>query len=192
MDSEYWQVVWKNFKSGDREAFKIIYNEFIDSLFSYGFKITSDRDLVKDSIQDLFIDVYTYGSTLNKPASLEFYLFKTLKRIMIRKLIEQKKYTSDKEVKNIFDLDFSVEDGVFVEEIDGNISVLRNELSHLKPTKQELIFLKFNSGLTYKEIGTLLDVRPNTVKKQIYRILDHLRKKMAPEIIVILLVCFIA
>ena len=84
---KYWQVIWERFKAGDRNAFETIYNEFIDVLYAYGAKITPNKNLLEDSIQDLFIDIYRYGSKLRKPEYLEFYLFKSLKRIIIKKII---------------------------------------------------------------------------------------------------------
>ncbi len=84
-DKEYWQFIWDKFRNGDTQAFETIYTEFIDVLFAYGSKITNNKDLLEDAIQDVFINIYTYGKKLRKPELLEFYLFKTLKRILIRK-----------------------------------------------------------------------------------------------------------
>ena len=190
IDVEYWELIWKNFKAGDRDAFKTIYNEFVDALFSYGAKITSDRDLIKDSIQDLFIDVYTYGTALRKPESLEFYLYKALKRIIIRKLVEKNKHLSVQELREEFDLSFSIEENVFDEESELFLKKLQEEITHLVPESRELIFLKFNSGLTYVEIGQLFDIKPNTAKKQVYRILDKLRARMGNEIMVLFRMCW--
>nr|WP_321353946.1 sigma-70 family RNA polymerase sigma factor [uncultured Draconibacterium sp.] len=189
IDAEYWQLVWNKFKSGDQSAFKTIYYEFSDSLFSYGARFTSDRELLKDAIQDLFINVYTYGSNLKKPELLEFYLFKTLKRIIIRKLSEKQKYSSIQEIPSIFNLIFSIEEESFSEEDDEAIQLLQQEVSELKPSKRELLFLKFNSNLSYVEIGKLLDLKPDTVKKQVYRILKQLRRKIGAEIAAFLLIC---
>lgn len=189
IDAEYWRVVWKNFKAGDQLAFKTIYNEFVDVLFSYGSRFSSDRDLIKDAIQDLFIDVYAYGSNLRKPESLEFYLYKSLKRIIFRKLAEKNRYASVQEFKDSFELKFTVEEELFDDMTDESLQKLKNEISHLRPEKRELLFLKFNSGLTYKEIGNLLDIKPNTAKKRIYRILEHLKTKLHNEIIVLLTIC---
>ncbi|WP_319271268.1 sigma-70 family RNA polymerase sigma factor [uncultured Draconibacterium sp.] len=189
IDAEYWQLVWNKFKSGDQSAFKTIYNEFSDSLFSYGARFTTDRELIKDSIQDLFINVYTYGSNLKKPELLEFYLFKTLKRIIIKKLVEKKQYSSIQEFPAIFNLFFSIEEESFDEDDDHTIKLLQKEISELKPSKRELLFLKFNSNLTYVEIGKLMDLKPNTVKKQVYRILNQLRKKIGDEIKIFFLMC---
>lgn len=189
IDAEYWQLVWNKFKSGDQTAFKTIYNEFSDSLFSYGARFTSDRELLKDAIQDLFVNVYTYGSNLKKPELLEFYLFKTLKRIIIRKLSEKQHYSSIQEVPSLFNLIFSIEEESFSEENDEAIQLLQREVSELKPSKRELLFLKFNSNLSYVEIGKLLDLKPDTVKKQVYRILKQLRRKIGAEVAVFWLMC---
>lgn len=190
IDTEYWQVTWTNFKAGDRNAFKIIYNEFVDALFSYGSRFTSDQNLIKDAIQDLFIDVYTYGSVLRKPESLEFYLYKSLKRIIFRKLVEKNKYSSVQEMEQFFDLRFSIEEEFSDDLMEEAHKKLRDEISELSPQKRELLFLKFNSGMTYKEIGKILNIKSNTVKKQIYRILDKLRAQLGNDIIVLLTICW--
>lgn len=189
IDSEYWQLIWKNFKEGDRNAFQTIYNEFIHSLYSYGSRITNDKELIKDSIQDTFIDVYTYGSTLRKPELLEFYLFKSLKRQIIRKLIERSKYTSNLELLDNFSLKFSIEDEIIDEEVDWQLKELQEIIKGLDKLKRELLFLKFNSGLSYIEIGKLLDIKPNTVKKQVYRILKDIRKKLNGNLLLFLVLC---
>jgi len=84
-NKEYWQLVLSKFKTGDRNSFEEIYNEFSDQLFAYGAKITSDRELLKDCIQDLFIDLYKYNPSIKNPELLEFYLYKSLKRLIIKK-----------------------------------------------------------------------------------------------------------
>ena len=53
-DKEYWQIIWENFKAGDRQAFETIYSEFIDRMFAYGSKITRNHALLEDTIQDFF------------------------------------------------------------------------------------------------------------------------------------------
>lgn len=66
-DKKYWANVLFRFKSGDRLAFEEIYSEYVDTLFAYGSKITNNKELIQDSIQDLFIDMYKYKINLEKP-----------------------------------------------------------------------------------------------------------------------------
>jgi len=175
---KYWQQVWDKFKAGDRYAFETIYNEFVDSLYAYGSKITSNKDLLEDSIQDLFIDIYKYGSKLKKPEYLEFYLFKTLKHIIFRKIKESRKLDLTNDSFEAFNLKFSLEEVSEKEILEKNIKLLQNEIKNLDDQKRELLFLKFNSGLTYKEIGEMLDLKPDTVKKQVQRLLKHIQNEL--------------
>lgn len=175
---KYWKLIWEKFKAGDRQAFETIYNEFVDVLYAYGSKITSNKSLIEDSIQDLFIDIYRYGSKLRKPEYLEFYLFKSLKRIIIKKLKENRKMDLTNDSFEQFNLKFSLEEVAEKEILEKNIQLLQNEIKTLDAKKRELLFLKFNSGLTYNEIGEMLDMKPDTVKKQVQRLLKYIQKEL--------------
>ena len=51
-------IVWESFKLGDKEAFAYLYNLYVEILFRYGTKLCKDEGLVKDSIQEVFLDLY--------------------------------------------------------------------------------------------------------------------------------------
>ncbi len=176
-NKEYWQIIWEKFRSGNRGAFETIYNEFIDALFSYGSRITSDKALLEDAIQDLFVDIYSYGSVLRKPESLEYYLFITLKRIIYKKLKEKNRFSHPEHLVEQFELTFEIEANE-QEIADDCLKKLRTELQNLDVKKRELLFLKFNSGLTYKEIGRFVKQSPGAVKKQVYRLLNTIRNNL--------------
>lgn len=190
-DRDYWELVWNKFREGDRRAFETIYNEFSDGLYAYGSKITSDCEMLKDCIQDVFIDIYKYGSDLRNPGSLEFYLFKTLKRNIIRKIKEQRGTEFTDIHSSTFQLKFELEERSERDELlDEELLQLQDQLKSLNPTQRELLFLKFNSGLSYVDIGKILDLKPDTVKKQVYRLLDYLRNRMSNNPIELLFIYF--
>lgn len=178
-NKEYWQTVWMSFKNGDRRAFEIIYNYFVDVLYAYGSKMTSDKSLLEDAIQDVFIDAYVYGKSLRQPEYLEFYLFKILKHNIIRKYKENNRFILDEDPVTHFDFKFIIEE---IEKDEFEIEkpfllLLQQEIKKLNAQKRELLFLRFHSGLTYIEIGKLLHLNPDTAKKQVQRLLKLLRKK---------------
>ena len=49
--------LWQDFQTGSESAFAAIYKKIAGLLYSYGLKIVSDNESVKDSIQDLFIEL---------------------------------------------------------------------------------------------------------------------------------------
>ena len=174
----YMVATWSRFKSGDRYAFEEIYSEFIDDLFAYGIKISNNRELVKDSIQDLFIDLYRYEIDLKKPESLEFYLYKSLKTNILKKVNKNRKTKSFEETDSVeFDLTLDTEQRFIQVETDMVIrQKMQQVLNDLKPKSRELLFYKFNSNLSYEEIGELTGLKPDSAKKQIYRIVKRLRE----------------
>ncbi len=179
-DRNQWAEIWNRFREGDRHAFSEIYEEFIDTLFAYGSKITSNRELLKDCIQDVFFNLYRYNLNLNHPEYLEFYLFRSLRNEIIRKVRKQKQESAlTDEGMFLFDLRFQAEQDAFDPETDEmRTDALRQILQSLDPQKRELLFLKFSTGLNNTEIGEMLGLNPETVKKQIYRLLQSLRSQI--------------
>jgi len=181
---DYWQLLWLKFKDGDRDSFGEIYHEFADKLFSYGSKIASDRELLKDCIQDLFVDLYKYRPDLRNPELLEFYLYKSLKRLIIRRLQKDRLLESIHPASNSFELTFNAElDGYQDDSKNEQMELLQKALKSLDEKKRELLFLKFDSELSYLEIGLLLNMKPETAKKQVYRIVRHLHRNFGSTIL---------
>jgi len=184
-DRNQWVDVWRRFRLGDRFAFSEIYEEFADVLFAYGIKITSDRELVKDCIQDLFYNIYRYNIKLQQPEYLEFYLFRSLKNDLIRK-IKNKNQQSSLNDENVvlFDLKFLAEHENHEHESDElRIEALRKILETISPQKREMLFLKFSTGLNYAEIGEIVGMKADAVKKQVYRTLDDLRDRFGDKLL---------
>ena len=189
-DRFHWLEVWSRFRTGNRDAFGEIYEEFIDSLFAYGSKITRDRELVKDCIQDIFIDLERLNPNLHHPEYIEFYLFKSLRNSILHRFKESKKTDSlPIQEMAVFGLQFNIEQEESDLESDRlRIEKLKSILQTLDPQKRELLFLKFSTGLNYSEIGQLLEMNPDTVKKQVYRTLDHLRNKFGSQLMELLVI----
>src|SRR5690606_8546278 len=78
--------VWQNFIAGDSLAFKLIYEHQIDGLYDYGCRYTQDRALIKDCIQDLFIELNHYKSSLSPEVNIKAYLFTSLRRKLFNQI----------------------------------------------------------------------------------------------------------
>ena len=68
-----------------------IYNQTVQELFRYGLLYTSDRELVKDCIHDVFVKIYTNRAKLTPTDNIIAYLMVTLKNTLFNAL----KKTSD-------------------------------------------------------------------------------------------------
>src|SRR5262245_24498141 len=77
-------ALWTAFRMGDEKALVSIFDRFTKLLYNYGYKIVREEDVVKDAIQDLFIELWKNRETLGDTTSIKFYLFKSLRRKLIR------------------------------------------------------------------------------------------------------------
>ncbi|MCD8164698.1 MAG: hypothetical protein LUE93_00260 [Bacteroides sp.] len=72
--------IWNDFRSGNQKAFSLLYEYYFDILYRYGMKFVSDENIVKDSIQDLFIKIYNNRDNLSSTTEPKFYLLFSLKK----------------------------------------------------------------------------------------------------------------
>ena len=79
LNIENQQQVWDRFREGDDTAYSLIYKEYAHVMFSFGMRFTTDRELVKDCIQDIFVKLYSKRQQLNSTGSIKFYLLVAMK-----------------------------------------------------------------------------------------------------------------
>ena len=59
--------------------FTTLYDKHIDNLFAFGSRFTSDREMIKDCIQDVFVKLYTRKEGLGNISNIESYLYISLR-----------------------------------------------------------------------------------------------------------------
>jgi RNA polymerase sigma factor (sigma-70 family) len=189
----YMEGNWHRFKEGDKEVFAVIYNHHVDALYRYATKICTDEYLVKDAIQEIFLDLYLKREKNSvKPETLKFYLALALKRNLIKKLQSSRKLLQLGEVKyNEFDIEYSIENQLIEEEDKDVINrKLLNALNQLPSKQKEAVYLRFNQSLEYEEVAAILEISIESVRKQVYRAVKTLREILGNESSIVLLSFF--
>lgn len=173
---------WQAFKSGDPAAFSYIYNKYIDYLYNYGCHLIEDSELVKDAIQDVFIELNHYGKRLDDVNSIKAYLYVSLRREIMRKLKRQNQHTHFSLRNN---------DKGFEVEISPELNLINNQLAEERAKRLETIINKLSQrqrraviyyyyeGFAYKEIAQLLELKnAKSARKLLYRAVESLRKQL--------------
>ncbi|WP_128546431.1 RNA polymerase sigma factor [Larkinella soli] len=178
--------MWEDFRQGDRGAFSTMYEKYAGVLYNYGYKIAQDRQLTEDCIQDVFVTLLEYRQRLAPTDSIKFYLFKALRREILRKLRQQNRFASEDEID--FRATFVYEDSW----LDGQLSrervgELLQALNQLPARQKEAIFLKYFDGLSYAEVAGVMGIEPSSAYKIIYKALDKLQKLLTFQLVLLLL-----
>jgi RNA polymerase sigma factor (sigma-70 family) len=191
------EYLWKSFLKGDDKSFSLIYQQHIDSLFLYGSKLCSDRELVRDCIQEVFVRLFLKRKKKSREiTNLKSYLFVSLRNCIVKKAEKTRKLESIDEVdeKNgeFFQTEYSFTgtpvDLEFPKEIKEK---LQQSISNLPSRQKEIIYLKFEEEMDYPEIALILKISVESARKLLYRALVTLRKTIDPALAQTLFILFL-
>jgi RNA polymerase sigma factor (sigma-70 family) len=172
---------WKNFKEGDFSSLGILFEKHYRELFYYGNKIVVLPELVKDTIQDLFIDVWERRDKMTDVENFKAYLIISLRRELIRQTSKIRKETSaDQPFPSQFS--FSPEDFLISSEQNAeHTRLLSKSMESLTDRQREVILLRFYHNLEFHEISQVLEMNIQSVRNLLFRALDKIRKDMADQ-----------
>jgi RNA polymerase sigma factor (sigma-70 family) len=170
------RVLWDSFKKGNELAFTTLYRKYVQRLYNYGMHTCRDKELVCDCLQELFARLWDRRETVSAVGSVNFYLFKSFRRLLMSKIIARKRFTGQ---SSIFDFMPSIEDGM----IDDESKKIQSEhlqrcIKALTRRQREALFLRFFNDLSYHEVAAIMEVRVDSVYNIISKAIDILRRKM--------------
>ena len=181
--------LWQEFQAGSESAFANIYEQHAALLYSYGLKLVYDTELVKDTIQDLFIELWEAKDRLAKVQSIKAYLYKSLRRKLIAKASKERK-TFDKSI-DIDNLDNRIASAeislIKKQRFDEQRESLNKALSILTDKQREVIHLKFYGRLNYNEIAEIMFLNKKGVYNLMARTIKLLKKHLVSLVLIIVL-----
>lgn len=172
--------IWRQFKSGNESAFIHIYRTYFQKLYNLGMQFSNNSSLVKDCIQDLFIDIRRTRNKLSDTTSIKFYLFKAMRRRVIREIKVSQKGNLLHSLNESFNFQFSFsyEHQLITKQLSSEkIERLNKALEKLPKRQKEVIYHLFYEQLSYEEIKDLMDFsNVKSVRNKAYIALKTLRQ----------------
>ncbi|MDF7816446.1 sigma-70 family RNA polymerase sigma factor [Runella sp. MFBS21] len=172
--------LWQHFKKGDRAAFENLYQTYFNVLGSYGFRLTSDKQLIEDAIQDLFIDLWRRKEYLNDPDNVKFYLFRSLRNQLLRNS-RNNVFESSENIDSFLDYltTLSIDQQLMNNEllVDQQLHI-QKALSHLSPRQREAIHLRFYQGLSIQQTAQLMELTVQSVSNLLFKAYAVLRMSL--------------
>jgi RNA polymerase sigma factor (sigma-70 family) len=176
---EDYKAYWRSMCQGDKEALNSLYNSLYFHLIRFGLKICGDDELVKDCINQLFLNLWDKRKSLNPVENVRAYLFTILKHAIADELKHH--YTVNNALQKKLQQDqwseLSYEEIVTKVQQDEELSrKLQVAIQQLTPKQIELIKLKFFDGLSYEQISLQTSQSIKTAYNTVYDAIRMLRK----------------
>ncbi len=170
--------LWKEVLSGDIHAYEYLYSSYVTRMFNYGMKISHENNLVKDAIQEVFINIIHKRERLSEVKNIKLYLFKALRLELWRQLKREQKIQDIEELD--FSSEFSIEDQCIKDEIAMiRVNEITKALNNLPKRQKEAIFLKYYEGLSYQEISEIMQTEQSSAYKIVYKAIEALYQKLS-------------
>jgi RNA polymerase sigma-70 factor (ECF subfamily) len=162
--------LWQDLIAGNRDALDTLFRSYYAPLLNYGMRLVTNRDLVKDAIQKLFLKLWDQRRSLSRPESIKSYLFVSIRRILLARLKRQRArdkrnraYSQDMPCTS-----FNIEDDIIAGETQiRQKKELAQAICQLSPRQKEALYLRFYDGLRNKEIAEVMAITHQSVRNHI-------------------------
>lgn len=166
------------FKLGDDNAFSSLYNLYVQTLIGYGSRLTTDKELLKDCIHDVFVKIYSKRTELGMIENIKSYLCISLKNKLCDELRKRMNMTETavedfnpaSETDNV-EFRYLLEENTSLE--SAQITYL---LSQLSPRQREALTLYYLEERKYDDICSIMNMNYQSVRNLMHRGMSRLRE----------------
>lgn len=186
-------ALWSAMKDGAAAAFKELYETYADVLYRYGLRYLKDEDTIKDCIHDLFVDLHRYRQNLSPVVNIRFYLLGAFRR----KLRDAHKKAAVWQAEANPEMEFLIEYDtqhlrIADEQQRETMLELAAALQKLPARQKEVIYLRYNTELSYEEVAAVMKISVPTCRTLAYRAFQQLREQLKRVPVYYLLACLLA
>ena len=163
-DSDH--ILWQQMRQGNDLALGHLFDRYVTKLINYGKLITPDAGLVEDSIQDVFVSLWTNRKNLSQANSVKSYLYASLRK-------------SQPIIGATIAIEDSYEQWIIKQQKENTTKqAVAQLLQTLTPQQKKVIYLKFYEQLTYGEIADTLQLNVKTVYNIVSSALHRLQREL--------------
>jgi len=170
--------IWLSFKQGNEEAFTELMELYYPSMLNYGLRFQKDRELVKDCIQDLFLELWKGRNSIGDVRAPKIYLLISLRRKLLREMGRLKWFREAPEVSDDynFEVQFAIETYLINTEIQHeDLKKLKRCLGQLTKRQREAIYLRFFHELSYEEIAETMEINRHSAVNLVYEAIRFIK-----------------
>ena len=169
------KTLLENIKQGDERAFEELYLSYREPALRFCNSILKDTEEAENIIQEVFIKIWNRRERINPELNFTSYLFTIIKNRVFDLLKEIKKRDFLKEKFWEKVLEYQALDSEVKEE---RFAKIKEAVEGLSEKRKRIIKLNYEEGKSYEEIATQLNISKNTVKNQLVKAKQVIRKQL--------------
>jgi RNA polymerase sigma-70 factor (ECF subfamily) len=176
---------------GEESAYEFIFRNHFTGLCLFAEHFLKDTKAAEEIVEDFFCHLWDNCNSISINSSLRGYLYRSIhnrclkhirhKKVEQQYLADHQYYFTDKEILETASDDYPIVN-MITKELEDKIS----GIIELLPSQCKSVFcMSRYDNLTYQEIADKMNVSVNTVKTQMARALQKLRKELKDYLIIL-------
>ena len=188
---KFWESNHQSVQEGDMQ-FIALYKSYYQDLYAYGVSLGFNTEDVKDAIQEVYLKLYFNERLCIDEKKIKFYLLRSVRNQLIDWERTKKDTSSIEEEERSFKLSVSVEESFISDEEDLLLKKRVNRILDLLTDHQrEIVYLHFIEEMPYEEIAVMLDMKIQTVRGQVFKAMEKLRKLDSKDYFLFFLILYL-
>ena len=188
---KFWESNHQSVQEGDMQ-FIALYKFYYQDLYAYGVSLGFNAEDVKDAIQEVYLKLYFNERLCIDEKKIKFYLLRSVRNQLIDWERTKKDTSSIEEEERSFKLSVSVEESFISDEEDLLLKKRVNRILDLLTDHQrEIVYLHFIEEMPYEEIAVMLDMKIQTVRGQVFKAMEKLRKLDSKDYFLFFLILYL-
>ena len=188
---KFWESNHQSVQEGDMQ-FIALYKFYYQELYAYGVSLGFNTEDVKDAIQEVYLKLYFNERLGIDEKKIKFYLLRSVRNQLIDWERTKKDTSSIEEEERSFKLSVSVEESFISDEEDLLLKKRVNRILDLLTDHQrEIVYLHFIEEMPYEEIAVMLDMKIQTVRGQVFKAMEKLRKLDSKDYFLFFLILYL-
>lgn len=175
---------WKLLIEGEKQGLYACFSLFYDDLYRFGMSLYKNPELIKESIQNLFIELWKIREKLSEVENIQQYVLTIYKRIIYK---TNQKYAYQEGLVALDSVDVaeqfisvsSYEAILIASQEDEHLkNRLQHALSSLSPRQKEIIQMRYFDCMSFKEISHKTLLTERTVYNTLHNAVNILRETL--------------
>jgi RNA polymerase sigma factor (sigma-70 family) len=161
-------------KNGDEQAFAILYNNYKFRLAGNLFKLLKSDDLVKETLQNLFVKIWEGRANIDPEKSFKSYLFRVAENLVydyFRQVARDKRLLT-KMMASSSELYLHIEEEILSKE---NAQKFQQAIDLMPPQRKTVFILCKIEGKSYKEVEEIMGINAKTISSHMLQANKFLR-----------------
>jgi len=170
------RILFNEIKSRNRQVFEGLFREYYPFLTKFAEGFVFDRQVAEDIVQNLFLHFWENVSHIEIESSIRSYLYQSVRNRCLNYLRDL--HVQDKHRLLYIEAGLNSEDPLIWQETD-LIRQIQEAIDSLPVQMRELFVMKYLQGMKTKEIAGMKGISENTIKTQLQRAKEKLRRKLS-------------